>query len=65
MHVRIMLGITKHIVSILFNEQQGNPVLGATFSLNRNEFSVLQVKFDEFTTKFAKYGLLFNVNLNV
>ena len=51
-----MLGMTNHIVSILFREQQGIPVFGVTFSLNRHEYLVSPVRLDDFTTKLAKYG---------
>ena len=55
-----MLEMTNRIVLILLHEQQGNPIFGITFSLNRHKFSVSQVRFNDFTTKLAKYETSFN-----
>ena len=52
------VGMTSHIVLILFHEPQGNPVFGV-ISLNHCKFLLSQLKFDDFTTKLAKYGILF------
>ena len=50
--------MTSHIVLILFHELQGNPVFGV-ISLNHRKFLLSQLKFNDFTTKLAKRGMLF------